>query len=73
MKPAHLILATVVTIVSLGGTMWGMVRVHGAAPHADAVHRNEIALLREIIQSEHAGLRREIESLRVELRNKGNK
>lgn len=47
------------------GGVWGMIGVHAQSPHAGTVSRDEFALLREIMSAEHAGLRAEIESVKV--------
>jgi len=57
--PLHLVLAT----LSLIGAAWGMVGVHAAHPHEGSVTREEWLLLRDLIQSEHAAIRREIQRL----------
>lgn len=59
-KPLHLVTA----VLTLFAAMWAMIEVHAASPHSAAVHRNEIELLRELMQTEHEALRREIQSIK---------
>lgn len=54
-KMIHLILAVVATLFASTSMIWGMAQ--------DTVSQNELVLLREIMQSEHENIRREIRLL----------
>lgn len=66
----RLVLAVIPAILLCGGVMWTMIEVHASAPHAGAVHRNEIELLRDVMSSEHRSLQQQIQDLKALVREK---
>jgi hypothetical protein len=63
-KAVHLVLASAGTLLAAGGAVWGMISVHAASPHQDAVNRKEFQLLRDLMHAEHKAIERELSTLK---------
>ena len=50
-------------VLGLLGITWGMVVVGTSRPHPESITRAEMVLIQELIRSENAAMRREIQSL----------
>lgn len=65
MSPLNLrpLIEGAMVVLGLLGITWGMVVVGTARPHPESITRAEMALIQELIRSENAAMRREIQSL----------